>query len=370
MQFKFNPLKYLSHPPRYQTVTPIQNTFSSKQTASAPTDNQGKFVRKEAAFRNWISPDSDRFKPESGRYHLYVSYACPWAHRTLIMRSLKGLQDHIGLSVVHPTWQYTKPGQDEQAGWVFKKEGDAPLANLNGFGSFPCKDVIPDTVNNAKSMRELYELSKDTAGTYSVPVLWDKKEKVIVNNESSEIIRMFNSAFNEFSKQPELDFYPESLRAEIDKVNEWVFSSINTGVYKTGFAKTQEAYEEGVTNLYNALDRVEKILEKSRFLVGTELTEADIRLFVTVLRFDEVYAVYFKCNKKKIVDYPNIWAFARDMYQTPGIAETINMNHIKTHYYTSHPLLNHYAIIPIGPNFEETLNGKHDRVKFISSEWF
>jgi putative glutathione S-transferase len=339
---------------------------SEKPTFALPIDAQGKFVRKDAGFRNQISPDSEHFQPESGRYHLYVSYSCPWAHRTIIMRSLKGLQDHIGLSVVHPTWQYTKPGQDEHTGWVFKKEGDAPLKSINGFGSFPCKGVIPDTVNNAQSVRELYELSNDTAKTYSVPVLWDKKEKVIVNNESSEIIRIFNSAFNEFSKHPELDFYPENLRGEIDKVNDWIYHDFNNGVYKAGFAKSQEAYEEAVTKVFNALDRAEEILSKSRYLVGNQLTEADIRFFVSLVRFDEAYAVYFKCNKKRIVDYPNVLNYTRDLYQTPGVGETVKMDHIKLSYYTSHPALNNYAIVPVGPDFEGTLKEKHDRNRFNS----
>jgi len=351
----------IKHP---QTIFPSFSFASMQAEKQISTDPQGRLTHKESGFRNWISPDSDLFKPESGRYHLYVSYACPWAHRTLIMRSLKGLQDHIGLSIVHPTWQETNPGQEEHAGWVFRREGDPPLKSIKGFGSFPCKDVIPDNVNNAKSLRELYELSQDKVGKYSVPVLWDKKEKVIVNNESSEIIRMFNSAFNKLSKHPEMDFYPEKLRGEIDKVNDWVFQNLNTGVYKSGFAKTQEAYEEGVTNLFNALDRAEDILSKSRYLVGNQLTEADIRLFVTLLRFDEVYAVYFKCNKKRIVDYPNLLNFTRDLYQAPGIKETVNMDHIRTHYYTSHPIWNNFAIIPVGPNFEETLKEKHNRNRF------
>jgi len=235
---------------------------------------------------------------------------------------------------------------------------------VKGVGSFPCKDVIPDTVNNAKNVRELYDLSKDQAGTYSVPVLWDKKEKVIVNNESSEIIRMFNSAFNDISKHPELDFYPEKLREEIDKVNDWIYHDFNNGVYKSGFAKSQEAYEEAVTNVFKALDRAEEILSKSRYLVGNQLTEADIRFFVTLVRFDEAYAVYFKCNKKRTVDYPNVLNYTRDLYQTPGFAETVNMYHIKTHYFTSHPVLNNYAIVPVGPGFEGTLKEKYDRDRF------
>jgi len=325
---------------------------------------KGAFVRKDSAFRKWISEDSDQFKPESGRYHLYISYACPWACRTLMLRNMKGLQNHIGLSIVHPTWQKTNPEKDDHSGWVFAKEGDPPLPNTLGHGSNASKDLIPDTVNNCKTVRELYELSNDTNGKYSVPVLWDKKQKVIVNNESSDILRMFNSNFNKLSNKPDLDIYPEKLRAQIDEVNEWVYDNINNGVYKSGFAKSQEAYEAAVKNVFVHLDKLEDILSKSRYLVGNQITEADIRLFVTLIRFDEVYVVYFKCNKKSIADYHNILNYVRDVYQYPGIAETVNMYHIKTHYYTSHPVLNTYGIVPAGPDFISTVKEPHDRDRF------
>jgi len=324
-------------------------------------NEKGAFVRKDATFRNWISEDSDRFKPESGRYHLYISYACPWAHRTLIVRNLKGLQDHIGLSIVHPTWQKTRPEKDQHTGWVFRSETDEPLSSSTGFGSFPCKDVIPDTVNNCKSLREIYELSNDTSGKYSVPVLWDKKEKVIVNNESSEIIQMFNSSFNKLAKYPELDLYPEHLRSEIDEINSFIYDNFNNGVYKCGFATAQEAYEKAIVGVYNALDKAEEILSKSRYLVGNQFTVADIRFFVTLVRFDEVYVVYFKTNKKRISDYPNLLNYTRDIYQKAGLTETVNMYHIKTHYFTSHPTLNHYAIVPVGPDVISSLKEKHNR---------
>ena len=323
--------------------------------------HKGSFVRRDSSYRNWISEDSDRFKPESGRYHLYISYACPWACRALAVRNLKGLQDHIGLSVVHPTFKKTKPEVDEHAGWVFRSENDEPLPSVTGFGSFLGIDSIPDTVNNCNSVRDLYDLTNDTARVYSVPVLWDKKEKTIVNNESSEIIRMFNSAFNKFSTNPELDLYPESLRTKIDEVNEWVYHGINNGVYKSGFAKSQEAYDGAVTTLFNSLDRVEEILSRNRYLCGSQFTEADIRLFPTLVRFDEVYVVYFKCNKKRIVDYPNMLNYLREIYQMKGVTESVNMYHIKTHYYTSHPALNHFAIVPAGPDSVSTLKEKHDR---------
>ena len=323
----------------------------------------GTFVRKDAVFRNWISESSERFKPESGRYHLYISYCCPWACRTLMFLKLKGLEEHIGLSIVHPTWQKTRPEKDNHTGWVFRSEDDEPLKTSLGFGSFPGTGCIPDVVNNCKSVRELYELSNDTGGKYTVPVLWDKKNKMIVNNESSEIIRILNSEFNKFSKNPGLDLYPEALKGKIDEINEWVYSDINNGVYRSGFAQAQEAYEDAVNKLFIGLDRVEEILSKSRYLVGNQFTEADVRLFVTLVRFDEAYNVVFKCNKKKIIDYPNLLNFTREVYQMPGIAETVNMYHIKAGYYGI-PTVNHYAIIPIGPDFISTLKEKHDRDRF------
>jgi len=322
---------------------------------------KGAFKRKDAVFRNWISEDSDRFKPESGRYHLYISYGCPWAHRTLIVRNLKGLQDHVGLSIVHPTWRKTRPEKDDHFGWVFANPGDAPLTNSEGMGSFECEDVIPDNINNCKSVRELYELSNDTDGKYSVPVLWDKKEKVIVNNESSDIVRMLNTAFNKLSSRPDIDLYPEALRRKIDQINDQLYHNVNNGVYKTGFAKTQEAYNEAVTNLFNTLDIFEDILSKSRYVNGDELTETDIRLFVTLIRFDEAYHGNFKCNKKMIADYPNLLSHTRELYQNPIIRETVNMRHIKLVYYTSLPVLNHFAIVPAGPNFIGKLQERHNR---------
>jgi len=234
---------------------------------------------------------------------------------------------------------------------------------LNGFGSYNCKDCIPDNLNNAKSIRELYEKSNDTLGKYSVPVLWDKKEGVIVNNESADIIRMFSSAFNKFSTNHDLDIYPENLKKQIDDTNAWVYDNINNGVYKCGFATTQEAYEIAFKNLFEHLERAEEILSKSRYLCGNKLTEADIRFFVTVIRFDEVYVVYFKTNKKRIIDYPSILNYCREIYQMSGVAETVNMRHIKTHYYTSHPKLNHFGVIPVGPNFIGELEKAHDREK-------
>jgi len=327
-------------------------------------DPKSGFIAKESAFRNWISEDSDRFKPESGRYHLYISNTCPFAHRTNIVRNLKGLQDHIGLSIVHPVFQKTKPEVDNHAGWVFRKEGDKPLSSHTGNGSFPCEGVIPDTVNGFNTIRDLYEASNDKCGKYAVPVLWDKKENVIVNNESSEIIRMFNSVFNHLSKAPLLDLYPEELRDQIDKINNFVYQYINTGVYKAGFAQKQDDYIENVNNLFNALDKIEEILSKNRFLCGQEFTESDIRLFTTLVRFDEVYFILFKCNKKGLVDYPNILNYTREIYQIPGVHETVNMDHIKNGYFANMTSLNTNAVVPIGRNFLATLKERHDRDRF------
>ncbi|PSC67156.1 Glutathionyl-hydroquinone reductase [Micractinium conductrix] len=287
------------------------------RTALDEMGAKGEFKRKDSAFRD-IVQKGGRFKPEAGRYHLYVSLACPWACRCVAVMHMKGLQDVVGLSVSHPTWQHTRPGQDEHCGWAFASPGDPPLSSSTGQGSFDCADCIPDTVNGAKFVRDLYALSHDTSGKYSVPVLWDKKEKCVVNNESSEILRMFNSEFNELSSAPDLDLYPADLRAKIDEINDWVYPTINNGVYRCGFATSQEAYETAFDELFAALDRVEGILGQQRYLAGDVLTEADIRLFMTLIRFDEVYVVYFKTNKAFIHEYPNLRGYVQDLYQTPG----------------------------------------------------
>jgi putative glutathione S-transferase len=318
------------------------------RTAVDETAN-GEFKRTDAGFRNHIAPGTE-FAPESGRYHLYISYACPWACRTLAALHIKGLQDVIGVSITHPTWQRTRPDtpSDTHTGWVFVEPTHPPLIGPTGHGSFSCDDCIPDDINGAKFVRDLYEKSKDKTGKYSVPVLWDKKSGVIVNNESSEILRIFNSAFNDFAKHPEIDLYPEPLRKEIDEVNSWVYSGINNGVYRCGFATKQEPYEAAFRELFSALDKCEERLSQHRYIVGNQLTEADVRLFQTLIRFDEVYVVYFKTNKKFIHEFPNLRGYVQDLYQTPGFAAAVNMRHIKTHYFTSHPALNTYAIIPVG----------------------
>jgi len=330
------------------------------------SDHHGRFVRSEAGFRNVISKDSPDFYPESGRYHLYVSYACPWAHRCLLVRALKGLEDAISISVVHPTWQRTRPHDDNDShtGWTFCSPEDEPFTATNGYGSFKGYDCIPDTLNNAKYLRDLYELSEDISGKYSVPVLWDKKTNQIVNNESGEIILMLNSQFNEFARNPELNLYPEHLQQLIEETNNWIYPHINNGVYRCGFAKTQLAYDEAVNDLYEYLDRAEEILSRQRYICGSELTIADIRFFVTLIRFDEVYVVYFKCNVKKISEYPNIYNYLKELYQIEDIKKTINMYHIKTHYFSSHPNLNFYSIIPKGPNVLTDLETPHDRHRF------
>jgi len=340
-------------------------------------DKDGRFVRTPSLFRDKISSEPGaRFPPAKGRYHLYISYGCPWANRCLAALNLKGLRDVVGLSVVHPTWQSTS-AEDEHKGWVFRSPNDPAVSSPSGMGSFDCKGCVPDTVEQAASIRELYEkaasalkekgLGDGNPGKkFSVPVLWDKEEGVIVNNESEEILRMFNSEFKDFEESAgdSIDLCPSNLMSKIEAVNSWVYENINNGVYRCGFAKTQLAYEEAIESLYKNLDKAEEILSKQRYLCGSRLTEADIRLFMTLVRFDEVYQVYFKCNKKAIADYPNLRNYCRDLYQTNGIGDSINMDHIKTHYYTSHPTLNHYAVIPAGPGVIEDYKQPHDRDRF------
>ena len=287
-------------------------------------ETKGRFERKESQFRNWISED-DPFKPEAGRYHLYVSLACPWAHRTLIFRKLKGLEHMIDVSVVH--WLML----DE--GWTFA-EGDG---------------VIGDPIHHAKLLHNVYTAANPFyTGRVTVPILWDKQTATIVSNESADIIRMFNSAFDDIGAA-EGDYYPERLRGDIDAINAIVYDNVNNGVYKAGFATTQGAYQEAVTPLFETLDLLEERLSQQRYLVGDTLTEADWRLFTTLVRFDAVYVNHFKCNIKRIADYANLAAYVRDLYQHPGVADTVDMNHIKGHYYESHTTINPTGIVPKGP---------------------
>ena len=302
----------------------------------------GRFERTRAQFRNWITKDGTAgptgvggFDARPGRYHLYVSLACPWAHRTMIFRKLKGLEAIISVSIVH--WYMVEDG------WTFEV-GDG---------------VIADTVNNFQFAHQIYtKAKKDYSGRVTVPILWDKLNETIVSNESSEIIRMFNKAFDEYTNVT-VDYYPKNLRKEIDMFNDRIYSTVNNGVYRCGFATSQEAYEEVVTPLFDTLDWLEDILSVRRYLTGKKITEADWRLFTTLIRFDSVYVGHFKCNIRRIVDYPNLSNYLRDLYQQPGVSETVNMDHIKNHYYCSHETINPSRVVPKGPliNFNET----HDR---------
>eukprot|EP01006_Ploeotia_vitrea_P054626 TRINITY_DN67909_c4_g1_i1.p1 TRINITY_DN67909_c4_g1~~TRINITY_DN67909_c4_g1_i1.p1 ORF type:complete len:387 (-),score=17.69 TRINITY_DN67909_c4_g1_i1:485-1552(-) len=333
-------------------------------TALDEMSGDGKFKRTDSTYRDIIAPGA-KYPPANDRYHLYISAACPWANRCSAVLFLKGLDKVVGLSICHPTWQRTRPDdpEDGHTGWVFRNANDPPLSSLKGHGSFNCDGCIPDMLNCFKTVRDLYEASNDTNGKYTTPVLWCKRTKTIVNNESAEIIRMLNSAFNEWATNPTLDLYPNSLKQQIDDINSWVYPSINNGVYRSGFAKTQDAYLEAVTELFQALDRVEAILTNNRYLCGDTFTEADLRLFMTLIRFDEVYVVYFKTCKKTLREYPNINGYLKEVYQLPPIKRSILMNHIKTHYFTSHPGLNTFAIIPADSESRAQLDSPHGRDK-------
>ncbi len=302
----------------------------------------GRFVRSEAQFRNWITADGSPgptgrggFKAEAGRYHLYISLACPWASRALIFRALKGLEGFISVSVVN--WFMGHEG------WTFD---DGP-------------GVIPDTVNGASRLHEIYtKASPNYSGRVTVPVLWDKSSGNIVSNESSEIIRMFNSAFDGIGAMPG-DYYPEDLRGEIGQLNAQIYDRINNGVYKAGFATSQAAYEEAVLPLFATLGELEDRLGRQRYLCGGRITEADWRLFTTLVRFDPVYYGHFKCNIRRIVDYPNLWGYTRELFQWPGVQATVNFEHIKHHYYESHESINPTRIVPVGPELDfETPHGR------------
>jgi putative glutathione S-transferase len=302
----------------------------------------GRFKRDISRFRNWVTADgragpsgASGFQAEAGRYHLYVSYACPWAHRTLIFRALKGLEDMISVSVVH--WYMAENG------WTFA-DGDG---------------VVPDPIHNADCLYQVYQAADASyTGRVTVPVLWDKTKATIVSNESADIIRMFNSAFDGIGAT-EGDYYPEPLREEIDEINARVYTTVNNGVYKAGFATTQEAYEEAVEPLFESLEWLDGRLSTQRYLLGDQITEADWRLFTTLLRFDPVYVGHFKCNRRRIVDFENLWPYVRDLYQFPGVAGTVHTGHIKSHYYGSHHTINPTRIVPVGPdiNYSEP----HDR---------
>lgn len=298
-------------------------------------NNQGEFKREAAQLRNWVTEDGSAgqsgdagFKAEKDRYHLYVSLACPWAHRTLIFRHLKGLEDYISVSVVSPDML--------EHGWTFDKDNHS----------------TGDALFDSEFMHQIYTRNKaDYSGRVTVPVLWDKKTQRIVSNESAEIIRMFNSAFNALTGN-ERDFYPQSLRSEIDEVNEFVYHNINNGVYRAGFATTQEAYTEAFDDLFAALDKIEQRLTANRYLVGDTLTEADWRLFTTLIRFDSVYVGHFKCNLRTIESYPAISNYLRELYQIEGVSKTVDFYHIKRHYYFSHTMINPTQVVPKGPDID------------------
>ncbi len=299
-------------------------------------DDSGKFQRSETAFRNWITADGSAgpsgeggFKAEPGRYHLYVSYACPWAHRALVFRALKGLEELIPVSVVHPDML--------SDGWTFKTD-------------FP--GATGDRLYDLPFLRDIYTKAQpDISGRVTVPVLWDKERETIVSNESAEIIRMFNEAFDGLTGNSD-DYWPEELREAIEPVNARIYDTVNNGVYRAGFATSQEAYDDAVGPLFESLDWIEERLSKGRYLMGERITEADWRLFTTLIRFDQVYNVHFKCNKARIVDYPNLWAYTRELYQWPGVADTVHFDHFKRHYYYSHDMINPNRIIPVGPDLD------------------
>jgi glutathionyl-hydroquinone reductase len=311
----------------------------------------GRFERADSAFRNWVTPDgkpgptgSDGFSAAAGRYHLYVSLACPWAHRTLIMRALKGLEQTIPVSVTN--WLMAEQG------WTFS----------------PGEGVIPDPLFNSRYLHEIYtRADAHYSGHATVPVLWDQHTQTIVNNESSEIIRMFNSAFDTVGARAG-NYYPRDRRDEIDELNTRIYATVNNGVYKAGFATTQAAYEEAVAPLFETLDWLEERLSQSRFLCDDTLTEADIRLFTTLVRFDPVYNGHFKCNIRRVIDYKNLWAYTRDIYQIPGVAPTVNFVHIKRHYYQSHKRINPTGVVPVGPvlDFDEPAERGKDVARLLT----
>lgn len=301
----------------------------------------GRFERQESVFRNWVTADgSSGFPAEAGRYHLYVSLACPWAHRTLIFRALKGLTNLISVDVVDPYM-----GSD---GWEF---GTSPGAT-------------PDRANGLRHLHQIYTLADPGyTGRVTVPVLWDKVRRTVVSNESADIIRMFNSAFDGLEGvASDRDFYPEELRAEIDAINATIYDRVNNGVYKAGFATRQRVYESAFDQLFAALDGLEERLSGQRYLIGDRVTEADWRLFTTLVRFDAVYVGHFKCNRNRIADFPNLSAYLRDLYQVPGVAETVDLDHIKRHYYESHPTINPTGIVPKGPAFDLAAPHGRDRL--------
>jgi len=308
-----------------------------RRNAYRATDESGEFQRQETSFRDRIEADSDARHPaEAGRYHLYVSWACPWAHRTLVTRALKGLEDAITVDAVDPVRRVD--------GWEFAPEKDG---------------CTPDTVNGADKLREVYTAADpDFTGRVTVPVLWDKEHETIVNNESEEIMRMLDVAMHDVAAR-DVDLYPEGYRDEVDRIVDEIYDPINNGVYRAGFASSQAAYENAIDDLFGALDYWDDVLADQRYLAGDVLTEADVAMFTTLIRFDEVYHTHFKCNVARITDYPNLWNYLKELCQLPGVAETVRMDHIKNHYYQSHRDLNPGGKVPVGPDPE--FGAPHDR---------
>jgi len=304
---------------------------------SRSTNEDGEYERRETMFRDEIRDDPDaRFPAEAGRYHLYVCYACPWAHRTLLVRALKGLEDAI-------TVDYVDPYRDDD-GWQFTPEKDG---------------CTPDSVHGSDYLRELYQhADPDVTGRVTVPVLWDKKQDTLVNNESEEIIRTLDTAMDSVAER-DVDLYPEGYREEVDRIIEEIYEPINNGVYRAGFAQTQKAYDRAVTELFEALDHWDEVLADRRYLAGDRLTEADVCMFTTLIRFDQVYHTHFMCNKRFIHQYDNLWPYLRDLYGTEGVADTVRMDHIKEHYYTTHPDVTPTRIVAAGPDVD--LTAEHDR---------
>ncbi len=287
-------------------------------TVTDHESRQGRFERQESAFRGVVE------RPEAGRYHLYVALACPWSHRAVIVRQLKGLEDAVGVSYAHPF--------RDARGWAFP--GPPFVDDLHGW-SFLSEGYV--------------QTDPGFEGRVTVPVLWDKRDGVVVSNESQDIVRMFNADFQELARRPEVDLYPEDLRDEVDRLNERVYRDVNNGVYRAGFARSQDAYDEAFAGLFARLEELDGLLGERRYLAGDRITEADWRLWVTLVRFDAVYYVHFRCNGRRLVDHPNLWAYARELYQQPGIAETVALDEIKRHYYTTHDELNPKRLIPAGP---------------------
>lgn len=358
------------HPSQEDRIITPQVTASRSTDAAAAGTAKELEQRPETIWRDFVSAEPGaKFPPEAKRYHLYVSYACPGSHRALIVRALKNLEGVVSVTYVHPTWRLTNPDDphDKHRGWVFGDPGGRPFSNTIGRGGpFPpaYRGTDPDPLFGAYSIRELYEKADDNSGKYTIPLLWDKKLGTIVNNESSDIAYMLNSCFNSLSVNPELDLYTEADedgRARLDEVSQWLAPLMIHGVYRCGFAKNQQAYDRAIEELCEAYDRADDILSRQRYLTGETLTDADIRLFVTLIRFDEVYSFYFKANARLVMLTPSLLNFCREVYQIPGIRDTCDMEQIKAHFYGSHAEWNKYSVIPRGLGFMDLLDMPHDR---------